>query len=1122
MISPLVAPERSAHASLEGYLYQTWLGVERWLELGEGEALRCEGDEDLDRLFLDGSGGTSEQVKALTGGVNVRDEVVKATLRRFLVAHRALRERGDGRRFVFTTTAERRQQALGDLKVDVLTAWQEARTRPEVRSAVVAALRRLLPFPEPDASRRPRSHGFWLELQAALGWLDGEPERWADLIASIEWRLGAPERGQVQAAVEAALAARRPNLPQGFALRLLGELLEASADPDPARRVRPRADLERLLGGAEAELARWAAGSRGRRLAAVVGELDALQRVLYTKAQPLAARPLPSQLLSAAFEVIPFAEEGRREVLEELAAWCAGEERFGVRLFYGDGGLGKTRLLLEWCRRLTAQGWAAGFLFPTSERQDLATLLEGAVPRLVVVDYAETRYDDVRYLVERMARLRDGPKLRVVLLARREVGWTVLARSAEEEVLLARKAPQELPLLAAGMDELRGAFRAAAGVFAGRLRLQAPAAPPEPDLTDPAFGRPLYLHMAALAAAHGRKVASVEEALAETLRRERSYWRREVEIASPDEEKRRELEKAIERGMTVLTLLGGAATPEAARTCAGRVLPDGAGEARVGLLVDLLRGLYAAAARSGRYLAALEPDVLGEQLAAETLSGAAELLDLAVEVGDAEGRGQIVTVLGRLAQRRPEPGGRILAAAFSRHLDALAEAALQVAARLGDPVGQLLAREVEARASPKLARRLMGRCDEPALQGTVPLREVALAATRWVYDELRQAAPRRSRFGRWWRGILRAKQSSEALSELARLANNLGGRLSELGQREPALAATQEAVAIRRRLVEERPDAFLPELAGSLNNLGNGLSELGQREPALEATQEAVELYRRLAEKRPDAFLPDLASSLNNLGIRLSELGQREPALEATQEAVELYRRLAEKRPDAFLPDLASSLNNLGAMLSELGQREPALEATQEAVELYRRLAEKRPDAFLPDLAMSLNNLGAMLSELGQREPALEGTQEAVELYRRLAEKRPDAFLPDLAMSLNNLGNRLSELGQREPALEATQEAVELYRRLAEKRPDAFLPDLASSLNNLGNRLSELGRYEEALAASAEAIRLLAPFFVKRPDAFRSWMAKMIGSYRACCRKAGRQPDSELLKPVLSLLEPEG
>ena len=40
--------------------------------------------------------------------------------------------------------------------------------------------------------------------------------------------------------------------------------------------------------------------------------------------------------------------------------------------------------------------------------------------------------------------------------------------------------------------------------------------------------------------------------------------------------------------------------------------------------------------------------------------------------------------------------------------------------------------------------------------------------------------------------------------------------LSELGRREEALAPTEEATGIRRRLVEANPAAYLPDLARGL------------------------------------------------------------------------------------------------------------------------------------------------------------------------------------------------------------------------------------------------------------------------------------------------------------------
>lgn len=56
---------------------------------------------------------------------------------------------------------------------------------------------------------------------------------------------------------------------------------------------------------------------------------------------------------------------------------------------------------------------------------------------------------------------------------------------------------------------------------------------------------------------------------------------------------------------------------------------------------------------------------------------------------------------------------------------------------------------------------------------------------------------------------------------------------------------TREAVALYRQLAERNRDEFEPGLARSLTNLGTMLRELGQREAALEATREAVAIRRR-------------------------------------------------------------------------------------------------------------------------------------------------------------------------------------------------------------------------------------------------------------------------------------
>jgi tetratricopeptide (TPR) repeat protein len=122
-------------------------------------------------------------------------------------------------------------------------------------------------------------------------------------------------------------------------------------------------------------------------------------------------------------------------------------------------------------------------------------------------------------------------------------------------------------------------------------------------------------------------------------------------------------------------------------------------------------------------------------------------------------------------------------------------------------------------------------------------------------------------------------------------------------------------------------------------------------------------------------------------------------------------------------------------------------------------------------------------------------------------------------MSLNNLGVLLRALGRREEALVATQESVEIYRRLSETRPDAFLPDLAGNFANLSGILSELNQPEAAFQSIDEAVRTYASFFLRLPAAFAPWMAMMVQDYLARAEAAGKEPDADLLGPIVEVFQ---
>jgi hypothetical protein len=74
------------------------------------------------------------------------------------------------------------------------------------------------------------------------------------------------------------------------------------------------------------------------------------------------------------------------------------------------------------------------------------------------------------------------------------------------------------------------------------------------------------------------------------------------------------------------------------------------------------------------------------------------------------------------------------------------------------------------------------------------------------------------------------------------LLNNQSNRLADLGRREDALAAMEEAVTIRHQLTLVRPGIYTAPLKSSLKQLADILTSLGRASDAASAAAEAAQL----------------------------------------------------------------------------------------------------------------------------------------------------------------------------------------------------------------------------------------------------------------------------------------
>ncbi len=219
-----------------------------------------------------------------------------------------------------------------------------------------------------------------------------------------------------------------------------------------------------------------------------------LQALLLPGVFALSKDPLPGELLRAGAEAVPFV--GREQELEELFGVWNNDEPVSICLITGPGGAGKTRLMVEWVRRLLTQGHVEGFL-PHYEGEDkIQALFGGTGKRAVVVDYAETRVSLVKTILERAAqRSRSDTKLHLVLLARNAGEWweRIGEDSFDVKRIAAHQGRQKpLPDLMQSGEERRSHYQSACERFAQIQNKPSPTVQ-APDFTLDHFAHPLFI-----------------------------------------------------------------------------------------------------------------------------------------------------------------------------------------------------------------------------------------------------------------------------------------------------------------------------------------------------------------------------------------------------------------------------------------------------------------------------------------------------------------------------------------------------------------------------------------------------------------------------------------------------
>ena len=676
-----------------------------------------------------------------------------------------------------------------------------------------------------------------------------------------------------------------------------------------------------------------------------------------------------SRLLRAEEATVPFDSKAEPFLKMQVDWAVSSQEPISIRLLTGDGGVGKTRLALELCRRMVGMGWHAGFLTgdcTSSQAPKILNLIESAdKPCCIVIDYAETRQPLLLAMLKSLLAGKEKVTVRLLLLARDGGEWwgALPAKDSTCESLLdgpASSGPFLMPRLHDSEFDRREAYRLAITTFAAVLNIN----PPEhlPDLGDEHFSLPLYIQMAALMALRGERPKSAEALPRALVNHERRYWGKALGSLGPDGG---ELERQAALLMTLATLSNNIATVRSIEEIWKHIGED---KKYIKHIFRTLSPLYPD--RQG--LQGLRPDLIGEALVAQTLLGftGSSLLGAVFSKGGARVRQACLTVLARLLRNRTDVSimlEDVLVENFLVCADDLVTVCIETPSQL-----PLIVERAFLRLSNTQQWQVTGILSSRFKYENFPLAGLAVLVANSNVNKRAELYLKKT-------SLDNAEMHADALGVLSLALNRQGSD-------DEALLTSEKTLNIFRELALIKPQRFKQGLAGALNNHSNRLASMGRAEDALILSEEALSIYKEVVLSDPENVNPRMAATLDNFANFSDDLGNTEAALKAAKEALLIYAELPLTKSEKSKSDMAGSLNNYATYLVALGRFEEALDASRQALDMMHELTKDRPERYKPHLGNSIHNYSFALASYGDFREAAFQANKALAIFQDLAE----------------------------------------------------------------------------------------------------------------------------------------
>jgi tetratricopeptide (TPR) repeat protein len=303
---------------------------------------------------------------------------------------------------------------------------------------------------------------------------------------------------------------------------------------------------------------------------------------------------------------------------------------------------------------------------------------------------------------------------------------------------------------------------------------------------------------------------------------------------------------------------------------------------------------------------------------------------------------------------------------------------------------------------------------------------------------------------------------------------NVGALRLVLGRAALGLAAHQEVLAMRERLLRRNPGDFRQraDLAGGHIDVGLALAALNRPDEAAQSLEHASAAFRALQTERPDGTTIDLGwvRCLNSLAEIRARQGRHEAMLGASREACAIAEMQTRRYPDAIrYPEaLAGSLVNLACY--QAMAKIPSLATAERAIQIDRDLVRSYPGVLRLRRGLASAIVRYILAARRYQDSVSSErlARRGLDALNAAGAGRPDQELVgQIAEVKAILAAALLDQGRYGEALRVTESANSALRAL--EAPNAFLVYNLACTHALLAAATSPGTGRDALANRAMA-----------------------------------------------------